>query len=249
MSGAFLGSVLRYGGYCLELGLILYVIGRGRFKHYAAPVAYVASVLAAECVRSYVLSHFGLSSKQYFYSYWLTDFCLALGAFFLVCAFFRRACREEEKIWGIVRPMLPMTFVLVLGISVLSLSRNYKEIYSARFIYEFEQNLYFTCLVLVTLLYILIQQTQSADDQLGLLVTGMGIQFAGPAAIFALTSLMPGSKFGPSLLAYFSPLCSLLMLLTWSYAMVRAPKHAKVAVIGQSPAWAESALSPRSSVI
>ena len=63
------------------------------------------------------------------------------------------------------------------------------------FIIEFNQNLYFTCLVLNTLLYILLQQIDSADDELGLLVCGVGIQFAGPAATLALLTLTTGEHF------------------------------------------------------
>jgi hypothetical protein len=244
LNDSFLSAVLHYGGACLEVGLLLYVIARRRLRSYLAPVAYVTLILAADFARYFVLFRVGASTRLYYYTYWLTDYCLALGSFLLVCALFRRACRNEEKIWGIVRPMLPMTFILVLGISVFSLPRSYKAIYSRGFINGFEQNLYFTCLVLVTLLYILIQQTQSADDELGLLVTGMGIQFAGPTATFALTSLLPDQKLGPLLLAYFSPLCNLLMFVTWFYVFVRLPKHAKVGFEEKAPAWAESALSP-----
>jgi hypothetical protein len=240
MAEQLLGYLVQYGGYLLEATLLGYVLLRHQSKRLMGVCLYLGLLLAADGIgRPFVLNRYGLASHQYAYFYWLTDVILALGAFLLVCALFRRACREEEKMWRFLRPMLFMTFILVLGISIFSLSRNYDHIFS-RFITEFEQNLYFTCLVLNTLLYILIQQTQNADDELSLLVTGLGIQFAGPAANFALLYLTPGQEYARSLLAYVEPLCYVGMLVTWSYALMRAPKRAKLPE--QAPAWAGSAL-------
>jgi hypothetical protein len=240
MAEQLLGYFVQYGGYLLEVTLLGYVLYRHQSKRLMGVCLYLGLLLAADGIgRPFVLNLYGRTSRQYAYFYWLTDVLLALGAFLLVCALFRRACRDEEKMWRFLRPMMFMTFILVLGISIFSLSRNYDRMFS-RFITEFQQNLYFTCLVLNTLLYILIQQTQSADDELSLLVTGLGIQFAGPAANFALMFLTPGKQDTASLLAYVSPLCFLGMLATWAYALMRAPKRAKLPE--QAPAWAGSAL-------
>ena len=97
--------------------------------------------------RQWVLGRFGYSSLQYFYFYYLTDAILALGAFLLVCTFFRRACAQQERMWQYVRLILPCVFFLVFGISGFSLTENYNHLFSS-FMVEFEQNLYFTCLVL-----------------------------------------------------------------------------------------------------
>ena len=80
--------------------------------------------------RSAVLNYFGQTSVQYAYFYWLTDVVLAMGAFLLTCGFFRRACAQEEKLWRFVRLMLVFVFILVLGISALSLTRNYTHLYT-----------------------------------------------------------------------------------------------------------------------
>jgi hypothetical protein len=52
----------------------------------------------------------------------------------------------------------------------------------------------------------------------------MGVQFAGPAASFALIYLTPGRQYAGSPMAYVSPLCTLAMLLSWFYAVARLPK-------------------------
>ena len=181
------------------------------------------------------LAQYGFASRQYFYVYWSTDFLLVISAFILVCLFFRRACFQEEKMWRFVRLLLFFIFILVMGISCLSFSRNYSQL-STYFIVEFNQNLYFTCLVLNTLLYILLQQIESADDELGLLVCGVGIQFAGPAATLALVHLTTGEGFAKSLAYFMMPLCTLGMLLVWAYAIGRVQDTAtEVARRGSCP--------------
>jgi hypothetical protein len=170
-----------------------------------------------------VLYRFGESSPEYSYFYWLTDGILALGTFLIICAFFRRASDGRGELWEFLRRVLLIVFVLVLGISLFSIARNYDHLFS-RFIVESQQNLYFTCLVLTTLLYMLIQHLRSHDEELNLLVCGLGIQFAGPAANFALMYLTPGGHSAGRLLTYIAPLCCDGMFLTWFYALTRAPK-------------------------
>ncbi len=219
---------LQYSSYCLELGLFLYLLFWGQWRRLIGLGLYVLLFLATDAIgRPFVLYRYGLASHEYRYAYWLTDVLLTLSAFLLVCSFFRRACVREEKMWRFLRLLLVFVFVIVLGISYLSLSRNYDQLFT-RFIFEFQQNLYFTCLVLNTLLFIMMQQIDPADDELGLLVCGMGIQYAGPAANFALLHLTPGRQYAGSLLTYVVPLCTLGMFLTWFYAVVRMPKPATV---------------------
>ena len=72
----------------------------------------------------------------------------------------------------------------------------------------------------------MLHHINSADHQLELLVCGVGIQFAGPAATLALVHLTHGGRFA-KLLAYQTiPLCTLGMLLVWAYTIVYVPKTA-----------------------
>jgi len=227
-----LQKLATYGPYAtsifLQLALVCAIVHRRLWKRLGSVLLYVAALLLIDgAARSYVLHEYGFSSNEYAYTFWLTDVLLTLASFLLVCAFFRRACLREEKMWRFLRLFLALVFILVLGISSSSLIHNYDNL-SSFFIVEFQQNLYFTCLVLNTLLYILMQQTQNADEELGLLVTGMGIQFAGPAASLALAYLTRGQEFGRSLAAYLGPLCTIGMLLTWFYAVTRMPQVSSV---------------------
>jgi hypothetical protein len=220
MGSSLASYVLQCVGQAIEVGLVLYLFRSSEWKRLGGVALYVSSLLVADAGRVYAVHKHGVASREYFYVYWSTDFLLVISAFLLVSFLFRRACRDNEKLWRSVRLLLVFVFVLVVGISGVSFSRNYSHLFN-RFIVEFNQNLYFTCLVLNTLLYLLLQYIQSTDDQLGLLVCGVGIQFAGPAAIVALVHLTPGEGFAKSLSYFMIPLCTLGMLLVWAYAIVR----------------------------
>jgi len=232
-----LASILEFAFFYLVqgmiLGLLLFILYRGLWRRLPALTCYLlASFLLDGVIRRYVFDHFGIQSAQYFYVYWLTDVALTLGAFLLVCAFFRRASQRHTDMWRHLRLMLVMVFVLVLGISAFSLSQNYGNLFGILMI-EFQQDLYFTCLVLNTMLYIFMQQMDTADDELGLLVTGMGLQFAGPAASLALKFLAPNLAFTESIMHIVLPLCTLGMLSTWFYAVARQPKTALAPTSGE----------------
>jgi len=224
----FASYALQYGVYLLEAVVLCFLLLRARSRRLAGLTLYVALLLGLDGgVRRYVLSAYGVESTKYFATFWLTDVLLELGAFSLVCLFFQRACAREEKMWHFVRLLLVFVFILVAGISVISLSTNPDQFFS-RFIIEFQQNLYFTCLVLNTLLYLLMVQIESADEELGLLVCGLGIQFAGPAAGFALLHLTPDQPYSRLFAQLIDPLCTVGMLLTWMYAVARRPKSVTV---------------------
>jgi hypothetical protein len=224
--------LITYGPYAASLfleGALVFSIGYRRlWRRLRGVVLYLAALaLIDDVARWFVLCRYGLSSRQYAYVFWLTDVLLLLAAFLLLCSFFRRACLHEEKMWHFLRLFLAFVFILVLGISSVSIVRNYSSLFGI-FIVEFQQNLYFTCLVLNTLLFILIQRTQSADEQLGLLVVGMGMQLAGPAASLALLNLARSHEFARWLVALVGPLGNVGMLLTWLYAVVCVPEAAGV---------------------
>lgn len=226
-----LAGILNSGFYYLILafvvGLLIFIAYSGLFKRTVPVSLYLLELFLLDGVgRRYVLYHFGVKSLEYYYVYWLTDVALTLGAFLLVCAFFRRACAGREAKWRQIRFFLASAFLVVLAISSFSLSKHYGHLIGF-FMIGFQQNLYFTCLVLNTLLYIFMKQIRVADEELDMLVTGLGLQFAGPAASFALNYIAPGAH-TLALMDLVMPICTLGMLLTWFYAITQMPKPARV---------------------
>jgi hypothetical protein len=233
---------LQYLTYAIEVCVGLLLIRRGTWRRLKGFCLYVAVLFLLDSVaRPAVLHYFGQRSATYASFWWLTDVVLALGAFLLICSFFRRACAQEEKMWRFVRLLLVLVFILVLVISAAFILRNPNHNAAGGFTAEIGQNLFFTCLVLNTLLYIMIQQFAIDDDELALLVGGIGIQFAGEAAFLALCNLLPAeSKFAYAL-RFLPPCCTLGMLLTWAYAISKTPQEVPVLLLpGRDPGMLEA---------
>ncbi|HUZ45956.1 MAG TPA: hypothetical protein VMW54_04905 [Terriglobia bacterium] len=227
MGEGVLLSSLGYIGYVLEASLLVYLVRKGYARRLWEVVFYLIASLGLNGARYYTLHEYGLASPQYGYCYWATDLLLVLAAFVVVSAFFRRACSENEEMWRHVRVLLVTVLLLVLAISVVSLSHHKGGIFTV-FIIQFQQNLYFACLVLNTLLYLLVVKMEVADDRLGMLSCGLGIQFAGPAACLALYYLTGGDQIASTLTVFLLPLCDAGMTLTWFYAVARVPRVATV---------------------
>lgn len=225
MIAALAVHILQYASYAIELVLVTLVLTRSRWRSATTFAAYLFGYVAVDAiVRPIALYTYGFRSAQYYYTYWLTDVFLTLGAFLLICFFFRRASADKPEVWSYLRSMLAAVFVIIAFISYFSLRSHYEHLFS-RFIIDLQQNLYFTCLILNTLLYIMLQQWDSQDDQLSLLVCGLGIEFAGPAASMALMYLTPGGHDAGVLASLISGLCNLGMCMVWLYAIAQKSDH------------------------
>ncbi|HEV3275984.1 MAG TPA: hypothetical protein VG860_04135 [Terriglobia bacterium] len=220
-------SGLQYGGYGLELVLLIVLLHRGYLRPLRSLCIFVGALLAIDAgVRPLIIRFYGETSSAYYNLYWVTDLILVLASFALICAFFRRACLQHRGVWKTIRPALTIVLVLELGISTATFLQGYhKHLLFTRFIYGFSQNLYFTCVVLNTVLYLMLQWFKDRDQLLHLLVCGLGIQYAGPAAAAALSCLTRSKAVG-ELFGYLSPVCGVLMLGIWVYAVMRQPRTA-----------------------
>ncbi len=218
---------LQWGGYALELVLLIILLSRGYLHSLRSLCVFVGTLLAVDAgVRPLSLFLYGVRSNAYYDLYWVTDLVLVLASFALICAFFRRACLQHHEIWKLVRPALVIVFVLELGISSATFLRQYhNNLLATRFMYGFSQDLYFTCVVLTTALYLMLEWFKSRDHLLHLLVCGLGIQYAGPAANTALYLITSNSD-ARHLLAYLLPVCNAAMLAIWVYAVARQPRSA-----------------------
>lgn len=222
MSSKHILDSLSYVDYTLGTMLLVYLLARGHGRRLWQVVFYLAASLGVGTARLLTLYRYGLSSREYGYCYWTTDLLLVVAAFVVVAAFFRRASSGNEKMWLHLRLLLGSVFLLILGFSLFSLSHHEGDIFTA-FIIEFQQDLYFATLVLNTLLYLLVVKMEIGDGQLGMLVCGLGIEFAGPAACLALVYMTGGSTVAQAIGSVLLPLCDIGMILTWFYATARVP--------------------------
>lgn len=228
MLSLLLSHGLQYASYALEVALVAAILLRGWWRKYPALFIFTAAFAFIDAIlRPTVLYSYGQSSLQYIYCYWTTDLGLTLGAFLLICFFFRRACARNQELWPTLRTMLISVFVLVGFISCLTMSRHYSAL-GWSFAVELSQNVYFACLVLNTLLYIMLQYVDCADEALGLVVCGLGIEFAGPAAAMALAHIMSASAGSREFASLVIQFCNLGMWLIWIHAATRNSERTPV---------------------
>jgi len=217
--------VLQLVGYALELVLLIILLQRGYLRSLRSLCIFVGTLFAVDAaVRPLSLTLYGRASTEYYNLYWLTDLILVLASFALICAFFRRACLRHDEVWKMVKPALAIVLVLELVFSSSAFFKHYQQhLLFTRFMYDFSQDIYFTCVVLNTVLYLMLQWFRDRDQFLQLLVCGLGIQFAGPAANTALV-LITGNRDVWHLLTYLLPICNVAMLAIWVYAVARQPR-------------------------
>jgi hypothetical protein len=226
MFSALSVHALQYADYALEVSLVAVLLLRGWWKRYPAFFAYLTSFAFIDAIlRPTILYSYGRSSTQYLYGYYVTDIILTLGAFILICLFFRRACARKKDLWPVLRTMLIAVFVLVAFLSCFTMSEHFGHL-AMSFAVELSQNVYFACLVLNTLLYIMLQQVDCADEELNLLVCGLGLEFAGSAAAMALAALMPTWSDNVTFASFVIQISALGMCLIWLYAATRNPEKA-----------------------
>lgn len=237
MDHVTLSTAIGYSGTVFEVGLLVVMLWRGLAVSLWEVTAYLVTAVGVGAARLYALATYGFASSQYGNCYWTTDLLLVLVAFILVVSFFRRACSGKPEMWQHVRMLLGAVLVAIAAISYFSLASHSDRVFSS-FTVEFSQNLYFACLVLTTLLYLMTLKMDIADERLGMLVCGLGIEFAGPAAGLALVFLTRGSELSRVIGVYFFPLCDIGMILTWFYAITRVPGRLKVPRRADQPAHA-----------
>ncbi len=219
--------ILGYADCVVELGVLIYLLARvlrGHAHGLLGVTAYMLASVGVGGLRVYSAFHWGAQSRQYALCYWLTDCAVVFAVFLLIASFFRRACAEQAKSsWRYVRLMLLLVFVLTGGVAYISIVRHHATLFPF-FVIEFDQDIYFVCLVLATLLYLLLQQLRSADDQLGLLVSGLGLGVSAYVASLALFYVSGRALPYGVLTGYVSPLCDIGMVAVWFYAAARVPK-------------------------
>jgi len=212
-------------GVLLPLGTVGVCLYQRVFLRYILLNLYLLANVAFMAGGYYVLSHFGYDSSHYRFFYYTGDALVNITGFILIGSFFDRLLRESV-FHKYVRPTLMIAFLLIVAISARFLAGNLDRFYS-RFVYEFQQNMYFVGVLLTFLLWISMSYLQAETRRFVLLVSGLGIYWSAHAANYALQYLVPA--LGP-LLTKIPPLAYNLMALLWLYTFWRIPEG-EVAVL------------------
>jgi hypothetical protein len=227
-----------YADEAIEATLLLYLAAaaiRGRWRGLAPIGAYMLVSVGVGIARELTFLHYGPLSRKYAICYWLTDFLIVLSVFLLICYFFRRASLGgAPHLWPHIRLLLLTVFVLTGAASYFIVASHHATFFPY-FVLEFQQDLYFVCLVLTTMLYLLVVQFDSGDEQLGLLVAGLGIEYAGFAASLALFHVTGGGSLYQTAAGYLFPLCDIGMTLVWLYTAIRVPYRVAAREVRRAP--------------
>ncbi len=233
---------LQYTSYALELSLVMVLATRGWWRKHFAFFLYLSGFAFIDALlRPVVLYTYGWTSQQYLYCYWISDLVLTLGAFLFISELFRRACHDNKTLWKFLRTTLVSVFVLMALISSYTVWQHDHTL-ARYFVVELTQNVYFSCLVLNTLLYVMLQRADYINEDLSLIVCGLGIEFAGPAASMALAHLLSGWSGSIAFASLIAQFCNVGMLTTWLYAVAKAPEERRVRSyekVNRVPAFAE----------
>ena len=212
-------------GVILPLGTVGVCLYQRSFLRYLLLNLYLLANVAFMAGGYYVITHFGYDSRQYFFFYYTGDALVNITGFILIGSFFDRMLRESV-FHKYVRPTLMFAFLLIVAVSSRFLAGNMDR-FASRFVYEFQQNMYFIGVLLTFLLWISMNYLQAETRRFVLLVSGLGIYWSAHAANYALQYLVPA--LGP-ILTKIPPLAYNLMALLWLYTFWRIPEG-EVAVL------------------
>lgn len=214
----------------ISLGAVGVCLYQRCFLRYSLLILYLLANVAFTSGCYYVIAHFGYDSKNYYFFYYTGDALVNITGFILIGSFFDRLLRESI-FHKYVRPTLMIAFLLIVGISSRFLAGNLDR-FTSRFVYEFQQNMYFVGVLLTFLLWISMSYLRAETRRFVLLVSGLGIYWSAHAANYALQFLFPVTGY-PNLsflLTKIPPLAYNLMALLWLYTFWRVPED-EVAVL------------------
>jgi hypothetical protein len=203
----------------LALGVGGVCVAKGYLRRYLFVNVYLFSIVVFTAGCFHVRSVYGYDSTEYFYFYYAGDAFANILGYLLIGSFFDRLLRGSV-FQKYVRPTLVIAFLLIAGISARVLSGSLDQFYS-RFIFEFQQNIYFLGVLLTLLLWISMSYLRVESRRFVLLVSGLGIYFSSHAANYAMQFLFPSLTLS---LTRVPPLAYNLMLVLWLYTFLRVPE-------------------------
>lgn len=179
--------------------------------------------LLRSVISLWVLTHYGLTSKEFIYTYYYSDALLTICLYFAVLHLFSHVFDEM----GAERYLRFGATLLLAGTAVFS----YLAVHQAsnklitRFVVEMSQNLYFIGLVLTYVLWGAMLKLRESRTQLVQLVLSLGIHFSAFAASYALRNLNPDWHVA---LQYLAQASGIWLPAAWTYTLLRTPADARL---------------------
>lgn len=226
-------------GVILSLGTVGVCVWRRAFLRYFFLNLYLISSAIFTVGLYYVYRTEGYDSPTYFYFYYIGDGLFNVFGYLLIASFFDRLLRESV-FHKYIRPTLVIFFLLIVAVSGRFIWSNVDRLETTRFVYEFQQNMFFVGVLLTFLLWISMNYLRAESRRFVLLVSGLGIYFSAHAANYALQFMF--KSLGP-ILTKIPPLAYTLMAVLWLYTFWRIPEG-EAAVLEGAGASSQEATVP-----
>jgi hypothetical protein len=177
----------------------------------------------ASVIRYQVMSHYGMGSSEYAYTYYYSDALLTIGLYFALLNLYSLVFDEMK-----VERYLRFGAVFLLGgtawFSYAVVEQSSHRLFS-HFAYELSQNLYFVGLVLTYALWGAIVKMRETRARLIQLVLALGVYFSSFAANYALQNLYSKA----TVLRFVTPLLGCILPAAWAYCFLRVSEETRLA--------------------
>ena len=225
MPASSIDYVIAFLGAVLEIIVVVCALRRHSFRRYLCLNLYMLFTFVISISRHQVLSHFGLHSREYWYTYYYSDAVLTIFLYLALITLYLHVF-DEMRVEKYVRLA---AVILLAGTALFSYAVVHQSFQSsdkmlAGFVFELSQNLYFVGLVLTYILWGAILKLRETRTQLIQLVLSLGVYFSAFAATFALENMFPTLRF----FTYIVPVLGCLLPLAWAHAFWRFAPDARM---------------------
>lgn len=208
----------------LDGAFVVCAFSRREFLRYLPLNLYILLCGLANCGLYFCSRSFGVHSREYFYSYYMSDLILSLLMYAVIAELFSRVFEDTEYrhyIRGAAGILLGAT-ALFAFISV----RSSGQLLTTHFVVELEQDLNFVGVVLMYVLWGAVIKLRETRVRLVQVVLAFGVYFSAVAGSYALRDLFPA--LASSVLQWVPPLSGLWLILALTYTFVRVPEEARL---------------------
>jgi hypothetical protein len=221
MPGLFAQFILVLGT-AFELAFVVCSIYRKSFSQYLFLNLYFLLTVASSAFRHFALTHSGIASNEYRYTYFYSDAILTLVLYAALISLYSRVFRElhcSKYVHGCAVLLLAGTVAFSYAVVAQSQDR-----LSTDFAYELSQNLYFVGLVLTYLLWGAILKLRETRTRLVQIVLSLGLYFSAYAASYALVNFTAVD----SIVRYVAPTVGCLLPLAWTVTILRHSEESRL---------------------
>jgi len=215
-----LDYALWLAGFVMELAVVASVFWRRAFNRYSLIAVYMLCTALVQGAQYIYFSKYGVTSPQYYFSYYYLDSILTILLFFVII----QLCHRVFALVGVRRYVRVATVLLLSGTALISylVIRGHREHLTKDFVVEFGQDIYFVGVVLTYLLWIVILRLRNRPALLTQVVLALGIYYGATAGIYAVRNLFPSVE---RAVFYGPPISGLWLPVAWTYSFLRAPQE------------------------